>query len=400
MAAVLHRPCPVCASRTLETLAPVSLPQPSGSPLPKGYRLVACSACDFAFADTPAPQSAYDLYYQTLAKYGGPTGTGAGQNPADQLRLEQLATRIETWLPGPEARLLDLGCGAGGLLGALAARGYTCIEGLDPDPAAVVTAHGHGLVVQEGLLSDAPAHYAGRRFDMIVLSHVAEHLRDLDWLPQLAGLLAAGGALYVEVPDPRGYRCGPRPPFYYFDSEHINHFSPQALARLFTSADLSPSAFIDCTLALADGTAYPAFAGVARAVPASSMPNGGPDMLDALRAYIADSARRAADSITITPALDPSVPLLVWGAGSWAQRLLGQNAIPLEQVAAFLDGAPNKQGHLFAGKPVVAPAEGLSRHPKAQVLVCVAVNPHQIAAEISRIEPGHTRNLHFITERP
>lgn len=400
MAAALHRPCPVCASRTLETLAPLALPQPSGSPLPDGYRLVACRACDFAFADTPAPQPAYDLYYQTLAKYGGPTGTGAGQNPADLLRLEQLATRIETWLPGPDARLLDLGCGAGGLLAALAARGYTRIEGLDPDPAAVLAARSHGLVVQEGLVSEAPARYAGQRFDMIVLSHVAEHLRDLDWLPQLAGLLAPGGALYVEVPDPRGYRCGPRPPFYYFDSEHINHFSPRALARLFTSASLAPTAFVDCTLALPDGTTYPAFAGIARAVPTAGTPEAGPDMLDALRAYIADSARRAADNVSIQPPLDPAAPLLVWGAGSWAQRLLGQNVIPLGQVVAFLDGAPNKQGHTFAGKTVVSPAEGLSRHPKAQVLVCVAVNPHQIAAEISRIEPGHTRNLHFITERP
>lgn len=99
-----------------------------------------------------------------------------------------------------------------------------------------------------------------------------------------------------------------------------------------------------------------------------------------------------------SPPLDENARLLVWGAGSWAQRLLGQNAIPLARVCAFLDGAPNKQGQTFAGKPVVAPAEGLYRHPKAQVLVCVAVNPHQIEAEIQRIEPGHPRSLHFITE--
>lgn len=400
MAAVLHRPCPVCASRTLETLAPLALPQPSGSPLPDGYRLVACSACDFAFADTPAPQSAYDHYYQSLAKYGGPTGTGAGQDPADLRRLEQLATRIESWLPGPDVRLLDLGCGAGGLLAALAARGYTRAEGLDPDPAAVRAAHSHGLVVQEGLIGDAPARYAGQRFDLIVLSHVAEHLRDLDWLRQLADLLAPGGTLYIEVPDPRGYRCDPRPPYYYFDSEHINHFSPRALARLFSAAGLAPTAFVDCTLSLPDGSTYPAFAGVARTTPGASAPEAGPAMLDHLRAYIADSARRAAHSVSIQPPLDPAAPLLVWGAGSWAQRLLGQNAIPLPRVVAFLDGAPNKQGQTLAGKPVVSPADGLSRHPKAQVLVCVAVNPHQIAAEIRRIEPGHTRNLHFITERP
>ncbi len=398
MLPALHRPCPLCGNRDPEVLAELALPQPSSSPLPAGYRLLACTPCDFAWADTPAAQSAYDRYYRDLAKYGGPTGTGAGQDPADQRRLETLAGRLERGLPDHRAAILDIGCGAGGLLQVLAARGYPRAEGLDPDPAAVMQARQKGLRVSEGLASQAPARYAGRQFDLIVLSHVAEHLRDLDWLRGLPALLAPGGALYIEIPDPRGYRCEPRPPFYYFDSEHINHFSPLALARLFTAIGLPGQRFLDCTLALPDGSTYPAFAGIGRAAPAPS-PAPPPAALAQLRAYLADSRQRAADAIAIDPPLRAGTPLLVWGAGSWAQRLLGQGAIPLDRVRAFLDGAPNKQGHTLAGKPVVAPALGLHRHPEAQVLVCVAVNPHQIEAEVGRIEPGHPRSLHFITER-
>ncbi|HRH71536.1 MAG TPA: hypothetical protein PLM62_00485, partial [Zoogloea sp.] len=113
--------------------------------------------------------------------------------------------------------------------------------------------------------------------------------------------------------------------------------------------------------------------------------------------YLADSLQRSAASLGIQPPLGPG-PVLVWGAGSWTQRLLGAGTIPLAQVRAFLDSAPNKQGQLLAGKPIVAPADGLSRHPDAQVLVCVAVNPHQIGAEVARLEPDRTRSLHFITE--
>lgn len=393
----LHRPCPVCGSLDPDVLAQLSLPQPSHSPLPSGYRLVACTACDFAYADTPAGQADYDLYYQQLAKYGGPTGSGAGQNPADMQRLEQLADRLEVGLSGKDAAILDIGCGAGGLLQVLGARGYTQAEGLDPDPAAVATARAHGLAVRAGLASESPGLYAGIRFDLIVLSHVAEHLRDLDWLPRLATLLAPGGRLYIEVPDPRGYRCDPRPPYYYFDSEHINHFSPHALGRLFAAAGLAPEAFPDCTLTLSDGSTYPAFAGIA-STGSTALPAAAPVVIPHLHHYLDDCARRARQAILIQPPLAEDAPLLVWGAGSWAQRLLGQNAIPVARVLAFLDGAPNKQGQTFAGKPVVAPAEGLYRHPKAQVLVCVAVNPHQIEAEIRRIEPGHPRSLHFITE--
>lgn len=393
----LQRPCPLCGNTEPEVLAQLSLPQPSHSPLPSGYRLVACAACDFAYADTPAGQAEYDRYYQQLAKYGGPTGTGAGQDAADMRRLEQLADRLEAGLPGKDAAILDIGCGAGGLLQVLTARGYTQAEGLDPDPAAVAAARAHGLAVRAGLASESPALYAGIRFDLIVLSHVAEHLRDLDWLPRLATLLAPCGRLYIEVPDPRGYRCDPRPPYYYFDSEHINHFSPRALGRLFATAGLAPEAFPDCTLSLSDGSTYPAFAGIARAE-AAPLPAPAPAVLPQLRSYLEACAELARQAILIQPPLDGDAPLLVWGAGSWAQRLLGQDAIPLARVVAFLDGAPNKQGQTFAGKPVVAPADGLCRHPKAQVLVCVAVNPHQIEAEIQRIEPGHPRSLHFITE--
>lgn len=400
MLADLHRPCPLCGNTEPEVLAQLTLPQPSHSPLPSGYRLVACAACDFTYADTPAAQADYDHYYQQLAKYGGPTGTGAGQNPADQQRLEQLADRLENLLPGKDAAILDIGCGAGGLLQALHTRGYTRAEGLDPDPAAVAAARARGLPVRTGLATESPTLYVGRRFDLIVLSHVAEHLRDLDWLDNLPRLLDPRGTLYVEVPDPRGYDCIHRPPLYYFDSEHINHFSPRALHRLFARMGLNPTAFPDTTLTLCDGTPYPAFAGIATAAPhddIATTSSADATALDALRRYLADSLQRRASGLHIQPRLGPG-PVLVWGAGSWAQRLLGLGAIPLTQVRAFLDGAPNKQGQNLAGKPIVAPADGLSRHPDAQVLVCIAVNPHQIGAEIARLEPGHTRSLHFITE--
>ena len=395
----LHRPCPLCGNRAPDLLGELSLPQPSHSPLPSGYRLVACTACDFVYADTPAVQADYDRYYQQLAKYGGPTGTGAGQNPADQRRLEQLADRLEALLPGRDAAILDIGCGAGGLLQVLHSRGYTRAEGLDPDPAAVAAARAQGLPVRAGLATESPGLYAGCEFKLIVLSHVAEHLRDLDWLDRLPRLLAPDGALYVEVPDPRGYDCTRRPPLYYFDSEHINHFSPRALARLFTRMGLHPTAFPATPLILSDGSPYPAFAGIAtrvqRGIDESS--DGNARCVDTLRGYLADSLQRSAASLGIQPPLGPG-PVLVWGAGSWTQRLLGAGTIPLAQVRAFLDSAPNKQGQLLAGKPIVAPADGLSRHPDAQVLVCIAVNPHQIGAEVARLEPDRTRSLHFITE--
>lgn len=392
------RPCPICGNTEARALKTLSLPQPSGSPLPDGYRLMACADCDLVFAETSAPQSAYDLYYQRCAKYGGPTGTGAGLHPADQERLEQLADRLQAFLPGPQARVLDLGCGAGGLLAVLQARGLCNIEGLDPDPGAVQAARARGLPMHEGLIHEATTLCAGARYDLIVLSHVAEHLRDLRCLPDLARLLTPEGQVYIEVPDPAGYACGERPPFYYFDSEHINHFSAEALARLMAQSGLHLHSAQAVSLPLSDGAPYPALAVVAGrgASPAGLQPL--PSTVQAVQRYLAACDRQV--TRTPQPPLPPQGPVLAWGAGSWAQRLLGQGQLPRDRLVAFLDNDPNKQGLQLDSLPILTPSQGLQQHPDAAILVCVAIDPQQIVSALEALLPGARHRLHFLSDPP
>lgn len=389
-----HRPCPLCGSTTLEALTELTLPQPSGSPLPSAYRLVGCEVCDLAFADTPVSQSGYDQYYETQAKYGTATGTGAGQNSTDLKRLHQLAERLKPWLPQRHARVLDIGCGGGGLLQVLAEAGYTCCEGLDPDAAAVSAAQANGLKVTQGLLSHVPTLFAAQQFDLIVMSHVVEHLRDLEWIDKLAGLLMPTGAMYIEVPDADRYRIGSRPANYYFDSEHINHFGRHSLEKLMKKAQLNVSTFIECELPLPDGSAYPALAavGTGQLQPPTHCPT---TTLTQVRRYIQDGADRAQTAPTITPPLPGNVPFLIWGAGSLAQRLIGRGGIPMTHAVGFLDGNPNKQGMSLVGKPICAPADGLRQYPTAHILVCIAIDPHQVEREIQLMDAGRERTLHF-----
>ncbi|RUP30569.1 MAG: methyltransferase domain-containing protein [Curvibacter sp.] len=389
------RPCPVCGSTEARALKTLSLPQPSGSPLPDGYRLMACDDCDLVFAETPAPQSAYDLYYQRCAKYGGPTGTGAGQHRADQERIEQLADRLQACLPGQQARVLDLGCGAGGLLAVLQARGLSQIKGLDPDPGAVQTARSRGLRMHEGLIHEAGTLCAGERYDLIVLSHVVEHLRDLGSLPELTRLLTPEGRIYIEVPHPAGYACDERPPYYYFDSEHINHFSAQALGRLMAGAGLALQSAEAVSLTLPDGGRYPALAVVAARGQAPTLPEQ-PSTVEAVQRYLQACGEKA--TRIPRPPLPPQGPVLAWGAGSWAQRLLGQGQLPRDRLVAFLDNDPNKQGLQLDGLPILPPVLGLQRHPDAAILVCVAIDPQQVASALDDLQPGARQRLHFLSQ--
>jgi len=72
---------------------------------------------------------------------------------------------------------------------------------------------------------------ANTSYDLIIFSHVAEHLVDFGIFSRFSEMLESGGKLYVEVPDMLRYGEFRRRSFlYYFDRLHINHFSPQALA--------------------------------------------------------------------------------------------------------------------------------------------------------------------------
>jgi SAM-dependent methyltransferase len=96
--------------------------------------------------------------------------------------------------PRRDARILDVGCGGGALLRSLAGAGYSALRGIDPYLPADVREP--SLTITRGTLDTLDG-----AFDVVMLHHVLEHVRDPgETLRGVRRRLAAGGWAIVRVP--------------------------------------------------------------------------------------------------------------------------------------------------------------------------------------------------------
>lgn len=138
---------------------------------------------------------------------------------------------------GDRARVLDVGCGSGLFLAALAKRGFECHGTEFSDDTAVRARALPGLRVHTGPI-DADTYAAGS-FDLISVWHVLEHLGDPDeLLRHCARWLRPGGALMLAVPNIDSWQARLfRGAWFHLDPpRHFFHFGPGSLGSALAAA--------------------------------------------------------------------------------------------------------------------------------------------------------------------
>ena len=391
------RPCPTCRNEYAVILHAMRFHLAACVPLPTAYNIVACSRCGLVYADTPGSQADYVRYYTEFSRYeDAVTASGGADDAADAERLEKTASWLSQYLH-KDARVVDIGCGNGGLLAALARCLPLSLTGIDPARRCSERVRAAGFSAWQGHLNQLPE--IGGHYDLVILSHVLEHVVDVDGaLSSVKNLLAPGGRIYIEVPDAFRYHLDRFPPFYFFDPEHINHFDLHALTALGATHGFSRHAFTEKNIRTANGADYPAVGALlGNASPRTAMPaavGDGHRLHRSVASYIAAShAAQIQCEHRLFSAVQNHPNLALWGAGSQAQRLLERPALKHARIVAVVDRDANKQGKRFAGCTVRAPEEGLRRLPEnTLVIIAAAIHAETIRNEIAAMRP----NLPFL----
>lgn len=194
-----------------------------------GWKIIKCNGC--GNARTEPPPSAYD--YENNDFHSDAIHENVNQEESlEKLPLQwresifQQVNHIKK-LVNKEDLILEIGCGEGLLLNELKVAGFN-VCGIEPSKSASERARQRRLNVITG---EFPNEKLTSSYDLVVLSHVLEHLPDPSLIIEEIKKVAPGGILYLVqanytgiIPVIEGVKW-----YAWMPSQHFWHFTPEGL---------------------------------------------------------------------------------------------------------------------------------------------------------------------------
>lgn len=363
----VERPCPLCGGRRGRILSDLTWALFDDTPIPAQKQLTWCR-CGMLYDNTLLSEADLVAYYGANAHYASAVTGGVGGSSRGEIARYQriMGTLVPNLVSGP---VLDFGCGRGGLLRELQARGLQAV-GVEPGSGAPVAKQAENLPIFSSI-GDVPE----GPFGGVILSHVLEHLlAPADLLKQVLSRAADGAAVYLEVPDSEAvFSSEPRYDEYYF--EHINHFTEASLQALAAC----------CGVEVVEVERRP-------------FSFDRPDALCLVLRGRKGRKQEAPPSTDVFATLPPpgealagvpDGPVLLRGIPQYGQLLLGSCPYLADRVCRIVDSSPGKVGRTIRGLVVERPSDMGDLPVDLRLLVPKSQAAPTILRELELGFPGH-----------
>ncbi|HEY8657411.1 MAG TPA: class I SAM-dependent methyltransferase [Hanamia sp.] len=235
---IVYDSCPNCGDKNIILVFSAKDYTVSG----ERFEIWECKNCTQRFTQNIPGKEEIGKYYQS-ENYISHSDTSKGlinyiYHKVRKRTLAQKRKLIENATGKKTGKILDVGCGTGAFLHAMANAKWN-ITGLEPDSKArekALELYGLQLEQIEKFYS-LPV----QTFDAITMWHVLEHVHDLhDYINQLKKLLKPGGKLFIAVPNYTSYDAAIYKEFWaaYDVPRHLYHFSPESMKKLLNTHGL------------------------------------------------------------------------------------------------------------------------------------------------------------------
>jgi SAM-dependent methyltransferase len=158
------------------------------------FEVLSCQSCGTIYTSSisgSSPARNYDGYY---------TSENLSVPDFIHRRLDEIISGFSRYRV--HNRLLEIGFGAGSLLGAAVRAGWR-VEGVEVSESAVKHGEAQGFKTFHGEFSEA--RFAAERFDLVIATELLEHVQYPGaMIHEIARVLRPGGLFWGTTPNPRG----------------------------------------------------------------------------------------------------------------------------------------------------------------------------------------------------
>jgi len=332
----LIRECPICGSTENKLMFTQEFAKIEGISFLGGYDVISCEKCNFVYASNIPEQAAFDEYYINANKYEHEIE----QSDTITGRYEHIIQEIVHFEHDKTAPIVDIGCAKSEILRSLRNLGFSNLTGIDPSVKNVEYLKNKGI---NGIHATINTVDISKQYKIVLFLAVLEHIKDLhQTLNTLYAITAMNGMVIISVPDMSVPASGEFP-YQEFSREHINYFTDISLSNL-----MIKYGFHSVFSKKENGELVGFFRKESKSVQKDT--NGE----QRIQHYI-DQSKKYEDAIYANLQQYSNTPVIVWGLGTFTQRLLIKNV--LKNITVMIDSNPQYAGKKYNNIDIIPPSE-------------------------------------------